>query len=360
MTSIQIVDDDAPSREFVSKFLELKGYQVRGAGSSEEAFELISQQWPELILMDILLPGMDGIEAAVKLKNEPGTSQIKVIATTAMAMKGDEAKISQGGFEAYLVKPLDISTLLMTIQRCLCSEGTISTPARRTFELPGPMGFDEFPESGAIPPNIRVYIVEDESLIRESLSAMLDLEEDIELVGGAGNAEQASEDLKSLKEDVVLMDLRLPGMDGIEAMRILKQEHTSLGMVAVTAYKEQYFEGAIEAGAVGYILKSGTPQQLVQAIRLAVQKLGTLDPSLTATLMRSFSELSTKQRASLLTPRQIEVIKMVANGSRYQEIARELSVNESTVSREMRRILERLEARDPAHAVSEAYKRRLL
>lgn len=360
MSGILVVEDDRSSQEFLSEILDVKGYDVTTVGSAEEAFESISEHPPDLVLMDILLPGMDGLMATQILKDDVNTSHIKVVAITAMAMKGDEDKILEAGCEACLVKPLDIAELLATVRNCLDSRENVMAAAGGTEKCSGPAESGDLPAYSSTASKIKVYLVEDELLIRECLTAMLELEPDIELVGEAGDAEQAIEDLKSLKADVVLMDLRLPGLDGIEAMRILKQEHTALGMVAVTSYNGQYFEAAIEAGALGYILKSGTRQQLVQAIRLAVKQLGSLDPSLTTTLMRSFSELRTKQRTSLLTPRQIEVIKMVANGSRYREIAKELSVSEKTVHREMRSILEQLEARDSAHAVAEAYKRRLL
>jgi len=360
VSGILVVDDDRSSQEFLYEILDVKGYDVITVGSAEEALVSISNHPPDLVLMDILLPGMDGLKATQILKNDVNTSHIKVVATTAMAMKGDEDKIFDAGCEACLVKPLDIAELLATVQNCLGPGENVMPAGASTETCSRPAESGNLSTYGATAPRIKVYLVEDELLIRECLSAMLELEQDIELVGEAGDAEQAIEELKSLNADVVLMDLRLPGLDGIEAMRILNQEHTSLGMVAVTSYNGEYFEGAIEAGAVGYILKSATRQQLVQAIRLAVKQQGTLDPSLTTELMRSFSELRTKQRASLLTPRQIEVIKMVANGSRYREIAGELSVNERTVHREMRSILEQLDARDSAHAVSEAYKLRLL
>lgn len=360
MPSILVVDDDVPSQEFVSEFLEIKGYQVLKAGSAEEAFDRISRQQPDLVLMDILLPGLNGIDATLKLKNDPRTRTIKVIATTAMAMKGDEEQIFKGGFADYLVKPLDISSLLTSIERCLGAEATGFPPEMEAYESAGPVELDELPGCDATASKIRVYIVEDESLIRESLKAMLDLEEDIEVVGEAGEAEQAIKDLESLDVDVVLMDIRLPGLDGIEAIRFLKDNCTATAFVAITSYGDEYFRDAIEAGASSYVVKSSSRQQLVNSTRLASQGQGAIDSLLTTSLMQDLGELKRKLGATVLTPRQVEIMKMVANGTRYNEIAEALLINERTVRRDMKDIFNRLDVRDSAHAVAEAYKQRII
>ena len=202
---------------------------------------------------------------------------------------------------------------------------------------------------------IRVYLVEDDALIRECLRAMLDVEPDIEVVGEASSAEQAILALDSLDVDVVLMDIGLPIMNGIETTRRLKERDVELSVLMLTSHPDQYVE-AIEAGSTGYVMKSCTSQQLVQAIKAANDGQVPIDPSLTGDLVRQMAELKRTNRKTLLTRRQMDILKLVAAGTRYKEIASTLFLSETSVNREMRNIFDRLGVNDAAHAVSEAYK----
>ncbi len=202
---------------------------------------------------------------------------------------------------------------------------------------------------------IRVYLVEDDALIRECLRAMLDLEPGIEVVGEAARAEQAVLAIDSLDVDVVLMDIGLPGMSGIETTRRLKERDVELSVLVLTSHEDEYVE-AIEAGATGYVMKSCTSQQLVQAIKAANDGQVPIDPSLTGNLVRQMAELRRAKHETILTQRQMDILKLVAAGTRYKEIASTLSLSETSVNREMRNIFDRLGVNDAAHAVSEAYK----
>ncbi len=207
---------------------------------------------------------------------------------------------------------------------------------------------------------IRVYLVEDQALLRESLRAMLELEAEIEVVGETGDAEQALRELETLGVDLVLMDIRLPSMDGIEATRLLMQRDGAPKVMILTSYHDEYLGASVEAGAAGYIMKSCTRRQLVEAVLAVDQGQLRIDHSLTSSLVRELAELRKEHRASLLTPRQLEILKLVASGSRYKEIAGELFINERTVHRETRAIFDRLGVNDSAHAVSEAHKKGLI
>ncbi len=203
---------------------------------------------------------------------------------------------------------------------------------------------------------IRVYLVEDEALLRETLVATLELEDDIEVVGQAADAEQALRALETTDVDVVLMDVRLPGANGIEATRILKEKRKDLVVIMLTAYDDQYVGVAIDAGASGYILKSCTLEQLVESIRIAHSGDLIIDPALTGRLARELSELRKVHKDLLMTPRQLEVLNLVSLGSHYHEISQTLYISERTVHREMGTIFLRLGAKDAAHAVSKAHK----
>ena len=114
---------------------------------------------------------------------------------------------------------------------------------------------------------IRVYHVEDQPTLREVLKALVELEPDIELVGSAGDAEMALHELRDLDVDVVLMDIRLPGIDGIEATRFLHESRPDVAVVMLTSYEDEFVGPALEAGAIGYVIKSCTRKQLMEAIR---------------------------------------------------------------------------------------------
>ena len=205
-----------------------------------------------------------------------------------------------------------------------------------------------------------MYLVDDEVLIRESLQVVLDLEPDIEVVGQASDGETVLNDPAARSADVVLMDVRLPGIDGIEATRRLKETVPGIAVVMLSSYDNEYVGAAFDAGASGYILKSYQRHRLVQAVRAASEGQMPIDPSLTGELVRELSNLRQAHRDSILTKRQMEILGLVALGSRYKEIARTLFVSESTINREMRKVYDGLGVKDAAHAVSEAWRRGLL
>ena len=117
------------------------------------------------------------------------------------------------------------------------------------------------------PSPIRVYHVEDQPMLREVLKSLIELEQDVELVGSAGDAEIALHELRDLDVDVVLMDIRLPGIDGIEATRFLRESRPDVAVVMLTSYEVEFIGPALEAGAIGYVIKSCTRKQLMQAVR---------------------------------------------------------------------------------------------
>ena len=159
---------------------------------------------------------------------------------------------------------------------------------------------------------------------------------------------------------MVLMDIQLPGMDGIEATRLLKEKRPQLPVVLLTSFEDEYLDKAIEVGASGYILKWSTVEQVLQALRSASMGQVPVDPSLTKRLFDEVRELRKSSGRSILNDRQVEVLKLVANGTRYKEIANRLFISETTVNREMRNIFNNLGVNDAAHAISDAYRRGIL
>lgn len=208
---------------------------------------------------------------------------------------------------------------------------------------------------------IRVLIADDHTLIHEGLQAVLADEPDISIVGHAASGTDALALAKELAPDVILMDVRMPGMDGVEATRRIKAEVPGAKVVILTVYQDdEYLFNAVKAGAVGYILKDVSPEQLVHALRLASRGESLIDPALAARVLAEFSKLASsngqaKQGAAevyaALTPREMEVLNLVAQGKSNKEIARDLGIEEKTVKNHMSNIFAKLQVNDRTQAL---------
>ncbi|MFC2071833.1 response regulator [Chloroflexota bacterium] len=207
---------------------------------------------------------------------------------------------------------------------------------------------------------IRVLVVDDHQVVREGLRRMLELEKGIQVVGEARSGEEAITKAVSLSPDVITMDLKMPGTDGIMATREIKQKMPDVDILILTLYAEDFLKQAIEAGASGYLLKDSDCEQITKAIHQVYDGLCPIAPSLTRELVAEYAVLSRNNRSSILIKRQIEVLKLIAGGVSVNEIGNRLFVSASTVKREIRQILNKLEVSDRAQAVSEAIKRKLI
>ena len=207
---------------------------------------------------------------------------------------------------------------------------------------------------------IRVLLVDDHKIIRQGLRRLLELDEGIEVVGEAETGEAALAEVATVAPDVVLMDIRLSGMDGIEATRQLKQAYSEIKVIVLSSYTEDYVPEAIEAGALGYMLKSVSYEELSQAIRSVHAGQATIDGSLVGDLFRRVAELGQAGRDAGLSQRQLQILRLLASGLGNKEITGELFISSTTLKRELRHIFNKLGASTRAQAVAEAYKRRLL
>jgi len=207
---------------------------------------------------------------------------------------------------------------------------------------------------------IRVLVVDDHEVVREGLRRMLELEEGIQVVGEAGDGEEAIKKAATLFPDVITMDLKMPGMDGITATQEIKQKIPDIHILILTLYAEDFVKQAIEAGASGYLLKDSDCEQITKAIHQVHDGFCPIAPSLTRELVIAFAQLSHNGRSSLLTRRQTELLKLIAEGMSSKEIGGCLFISTSTVKREIRQILNKLKVSDRAQAVSEAMKRNII
>lgn len=209
---------------------------------------------------------------------------------------------------------------------------------------------------------IKILIVDDQSLFREALITLLNSEPEFEIVGDASNGEEALRMVLQHNPDVVLMDLRMPIMDGVESTRRIVQMNKNNKVIILTTFDddENVFDG-LRAGAVGYLLKDVSSEKLTEAIRAASQGEYFLVPSVTAKVVSEFSRISKPAPRSQenflpdpLSPREIEIIRLVATGASNKEIAEKLVISEGTVKNHLSSILSKLSVRDRMQAVLKA------
>lgn len=196
-------------------------------------------------------------------------------------------------------------------------------------------------------PPIRLLLCDDHEMVRAGLRSFLDLQEDMEVVGEAGTAEEAIALVPRLTPDVVLMDLVLPGLSGVDAVRRLKVDHPELKVLVLTSFSgEDAVLPAVRAGAAGYLLKDVKPAELAEAIRTVHRGGAPLDPQVAVTVMRSVTEPA----ADPLTPREREVLGLIARGLSNRLIARELALSEKTVKAHVSAVLSKLGVADRTQA----------
>ncbi len=230
------------------------------------------------------------------------------------------------------------------------------------------------PTKGSSP--ARLIIADNHDLIRSGLTSMLARQPDLEVVGEATNGREALELCRRLRPDAVLMDVRMPKMDGLAATRALKQEFPTIIVLIVTSYENfDYLLEALKAGAAGYILKDATQQELTAAVRKVLGGDSLLDPQLAAQLLRQLGGKAQEEEKfaapppekckelllpETFTPREVEVLRLLAQGHTNQEIAQNLLVSVGTVKISIRRIIAKLEVSDRVQAAVRAVELGLL
>lgn len=208
---------------------------------------------------------------------------------------------------------------------------------------------------------IRILLVDDQRLMREGLRVLLELEEGLEVVGEAGDGKEALEAYAALRPDVVLMDVRMPGMDGVEATRRLRERWPDARIIILTTFDDDayVFEG-LRAGALGYLLKDVSGDDLAKAIRTVAAGGALLAPSVARKVVAEFSRLAPPSRPpdeglpEPLSEREKEVLRLLAQGLSNREIAERLVLAEGTVKNHVTTILQKLGVRDRTQAALRA------
>ena len=206
---------------------------------------------------------------------------------------------------------------------------------------------------------ISVLVVDDQEMVRAGFAALVGEPDDIDVVGTAANGVEAVEQARALRPDVVLMDVRMPVMDGLDALRVVLDELPDTRVLMLTTFDlDEYVYEALSSGASGFLLKHSSPADLITAVRVVAEGAALLDPTVTRRLIEDFVRsrpMPLRDKPSDLTPRETEVLVLVARGLSNTEIAESLVVAEQTVKTHVSRIFTKLGLRDRAQAVVFAY-----
>jgi DNA-binding NarL/FixJ family response regulator len=217
--------------------------------------------------------------------------------------------------------------------------------------------------------DVRVLVVDDQRLVREGIASLLDIQAGVQVVGQAGDGQDALEKAAALAPDVILMDVRMPVMDGIAATAQIRSRFPGCQVLMLTTFDdEEYIVKSLHAGAVGYLLKDMPAARLAQAVQLAHAGIYQLEPSVAGKLVGMLGAPSTTAPRSTpavpadhdLTERELEVLRQIATGATNREIADKLVVSEGTVKNHVSSILSRLGLRDRTQAALYAYEHGLI
>ncbi|MGK5684246.1 response regulator [Actinoplanes sp. URMC 104] len=207
---------------------------------------------------------------------------------------------------------------------------------------------------------IRVVLADDEAIMRAGLRMLISDEPDMEVAGEAADGHGVVRVVERVRPDVVLMDARMPGLDGIGAARLIAERHPAVRVLVLTTFDEDVLvDGALRAGVAGFLLKVSPPEQLLEALREVAAGRGLLDPAVVPRVIDRYAGTPpTRPRdpaLELLTPREAEVLALVGRGLSNPEIAATLHLGETTVKTHLGRALDKLGLRDRARAIAYAY-----
>ena len=213
---------------------------------------------------------------------------------------------------------------------------------------------------------IKILIVDDHIMVRDGLASMLGRQRDFAVVGEAGNGREAVEKAQDLSPDVILMDLRMPEMSGVEAMRAIGEQDLEAKFIVLTTYDtDEYIFDAIEAGAKGYLLKDTSREELFSAVRAVHRGESQIEPGVAAKVLTRLAQLSRQssdpnRSSDTLSDREIEVLQLIAGGAANKQIAVDLSISESTVKTHVANIFQKLDVSHRTEAVTQALQRGII
>ena len=206
---------------------------------------------------------------------------------------------------------------------------------------------------------VRVLVVDDQAMVRAGLRMLLEHEDDLDVVGEAADGREAVAQARRHRPDVILMDIRMPVMDGLEATRRILEEHDGVRVLVLTTFGlDEYVFEALRIGASGFVLKDERPEQLLAAVRIVAGGEALLSPSVTRQVIGHFARSGVRPRpreVDELTERELDVLRLISRGLSNAEIGSELFISETTVKTHVTRVLQKLGLRDRAQAIVMAY-----
>jgi len=208
---------------------------------------------------------------------------------------------------------------------------------------------------------IKVMIADDHAMVRQGLKTILELEDDIDVVTQAANGEEAVSRAKAHKPDVILMDINMPVLNGLQAIKMLKDEDRRYKIIVLTLHQDrEYLFKTLQLGCEGYVLKDAESSVLIDAIRSVYNEQTYIQPNMTGELVKEFNRVTLieqdKSITNNLTNREIEVLKLIAEGMINKEIAKKLFISEKTVKNHISNIFKKLDVNDRTQAAIYAYK----
>ncbi|MFQ6015200.1 MAG: response regulator [Anaerolineae bacterium] len=212
---------------------------------------------------------------------------------------------------------------------------------------------------------IRVLLADDHTLFRQGLRQILQMERDIRVVGEVGNGEEAVEKASTLRPDVIVMDINMPQMDGVQATKLITEKEAKTAIIILTMYRQdEYVFEAIKAGARGYFLKDADASEVIDGIRAVHRGEALVDPAMALKVLEEFRRLAEEpppvQELDALTEREIELLRLVAKGASNKEIAQRLFLAEKTVKNQMSVIFQKLHTNNRTEAAMTALRRGLI
>lgn len=209
---------------------------------------------------------------------------------------------------------------------------------------------------------IKILIADDHSMVREGLKQLIELEDDIEVIAQAGDGQEAVEKIYEMNPDVVLLDINMPIMNGLEVLEKLKETKVDVNVLILTIHNEiEYLYRAVEIGVNGYVLKDSDSDVLIKAIRSIYKGESYIQPNMASLLFKKINgELDNQIKHSKLTKREVEVLKLITQGLLNKEIANQLCISEKTVKNHVSNIFKKIEVSDRTQAAVYAIKNNIV